>query len=102
MRKLSVDDIYLLSKIADKMDFEMPTYPNMNDKMSEQLKENLQREYGMKLMMLLLKKIYKAKDEVNELVESVSGKNPKEMSIKELTNTIKEIMSQEGALDVFK
>lgn len=94
MRKLTVDDLYLLSKIADKMDFELPSFDGAND-------ENAQREYGMKLFSALFKKMHKAKDEISELVESVTGKNAKEMSVKELMETFKSIMSQEGALDVF-
>jgi hypothetical protein len=97
MRKLNVDDIFLLSEIADKMDFELPAYPESSDN-----SEKIQREYGMKLFALLFKKIHKAKNEIKELVSSVTGKDPNAMGIKELSVTFKEIVSQEGALDVFK
>jgi len=97
MRKLNVDDIFLLSEIADKMDFELPAYPESSDN-----SEKIQREYGMKLFALLFKKIHKAKNEIKEIVTSVTGKDANEMGIKELSNAFKEIISQEGALDVFK
>jgi predicted DNA-binding protein YlxM (UPF0122 family) len=97
MRKLNVDDIFLLSEIADKMDFELPAYPEKTEN-----EEKAQREYGMKLFALLFKKIHKAKNEIKELVANVTGKNANEMSVKELVDAFKGILSQEGALDVFK
>jgi translation initiation factor 1 (eIF-1/SUI1) len=97
MRKLNVDDIFLLSEIAEKMDFELPAYPEKTEN-----EEKAQREYGMKLFAMLFKKIHKAKTEIKELVTSVSGKSANEMGVKELADSFKQIISQEGALDVFK
>lgn len=94
MRKLNVDDVYLLSKIVDKMDFELPEVTGKG--------EEAQSAYGMKIMTMLLKKMHKAKDEINELILSVTGKNPKEMSLKDLGETFKGILSQEGVMEVFK
>ena len=91
MRKLQVDDIYLLSQIADKMEFVMP---DSKGKTQEQL--------GGELIMQLFKKLHKAKNEVNSLIENVTEKKVADMSIKEMKDTIIELFKQDGILDFFK
>ena len=94
MKKIGMDEFFILSAIADKMDFELPEMTGEGEK--------AQKEYGMKLIALLLKKAHKAKDEIIELVESVTGKKSSEMTIKEIIVEFKGILEQDGVVDAFK
>jgi len=91
MRKLNINDMYLLSEIADKMDFKLPDMAG---------KDNAQ--FGAEIFMLIFKNIYKAKQEINDLISDVTGKNALEMNMKEIKDTIKKIFSQDGVVDFFK
>ena len=91
MRKLHTDDIYLLSEIADKMDLQ---FPNIEGKTQEQ--------FGGELMMQLFRKMHKAKAEINKLIESATGKDPKAMSLGELKEALATLLKQDGVLDFFK
>ena len=91
MRKLCIDDMYLLSEIADKIEFEMPD-----------VKGKTQEQLGGELILQLFKKMHKAKHEINQLIESVSGKNVNELSLAEVKNTILDIFKQDGTFDFFK
>jgi hypothetical protein len=105
MRDVRNEDMYLLSEIADKMDITFPKMPKIADKATKQEKEALQKDYGMELITMLVKKIYKAKDEINQLIANVSEKTPEEvskMSIKETVSTLTTILKQDGVLDFFK
>jgi len=93
MRKLETDDMFLLSEIADKMDVKID------------VKGKSQEEAGTELIFFLVKKAYKAKDEIKQLVATLTEKTPEEvskMSPKELITSVKEILKQDGVLDFFK
>ena len=93
MRKLETDDMFLLSEIADKMDIKLD------------VKGKTQEEAGTELILFLVKKAYKAKDEIKQLVATLTEKTPEEvsrMSPKQLVTSIKEILKQDGVLDFFK
>lgn len=95
LRKLNGNDIYLLSSIIDKIDITMPPIPKTQD-------DESQKTFGMELMMLFVRKIYKAKDEINELIMELTGKDTKDMALIEIKDTFIEIMSQEGFKSFFK
>lgn len=93
MRKLQTDDMFLLSEIADKMDIKLD------------VKGKTQEEAGAELIMFLVKKAHKAKDEIKNLVAALTEKSSEEvakMSPKEMINNVKEILKQDGLLDFFK
>jgi len=93
MRKLETDDMFLLSEIADKMDIKIDAAGKS------------QEEIGVDLMLFLVKKSHKAKDEIKQLVATLTEKTPEEvsrMSPKQLVTSIKEILKQDGVLDFFK
>jgi hypothetical protein len=101
MRELQNDDMYLLSEIADKMDFTLPKAPVMDKKNMQEA----QKEYGMQIITLLIKRLYRAKNEINQLIANVTEKSIDEvskMSIKETIDTFKKILTQDGVLDFFK
>ena len=105
MRQLQVEEMYLLSEIADKMDFQFPKYPKISKKMSDEEKDALMRDYGSEIVTFLVRKIYKAKNEVNQLIAAVTEKSVedvKKMPSTEFTATLKEIMKQPGIFDFFK
>jgi predicted metal-dependent hydrolase len=101
MRKLTPEDIYLLSEIVDKMNVTLPDMPNIKGKSKEEI-DLLQRRYGLDIITTLFTKIHRAKNEINTLIESVTDKKVKDMSLKELKDTFTEIFQQEGILDFFK
>lgn len=93
MRKLQTDDMFLLSEIVDKMDLAIDP------------KGKTQEELGTELVVTLVRKAHKAKEEIKELVASLTGKTAEEvgqMSPKEMIDTVSEIMKQDGVLDFFK
>jgi hypothetical protein len=92
MKKLNIDDTFLISKMLDKMGFEFPDQEEGQNK-------NL---YGAKLISFLLKKLHLAKEEIKELISSVSGKDVNKMGIAEIGKTLKEIAEQEGFMNFFK
>lgn len=95
MRKLNIEDMYLLSRIADKIDFKIP---NVEGKSKEQV--------GADLLADLFKSMHKAKDEINELIESLQEpgnvKKANEMSIKEIKDFITQLLSDNDVIDFFK
>ena len=102
MRKLNVDDMFLLSEIADKMEVELPEYPELKKSATKDEIEKAQKLYGTKILTLLVRKIYKAKDEIIRLIENVTEKDVKNMGVKEITSTFKELLTQDGVLSFFK
>ena len=105
MRDLQNQDMYILSEIADKMDLSFPKMPALAKNASQEEKENAQKEFGMQLITMLVKKIYKAKSEINQLIANTTEKSVEEvsnMSIKETVNILTTILKQDGVLDFFK
>jgi len=93
MRELEGNDMFLLSEIADKMDIKLD------------VKGKSQEEIGVDLMLFLVKKSHKAKDEIKQLVATLTEKTSEEvgkMSPKQLITSVKEILKQDGVLDFFK
>jgi len=112
MRKLLNDDMYLISEIADKMNVELPKYPVINvggaGKTAIQIateKTAIQKDFGMRVIHLLVRKVYKAKPEVNNLIANVLEKKVEEvqkMPITETINILKNILKEDGVMDFFK
>jgi len=104
MRELQNEDMYMLSEIADKIEFTLPKYPNVKGKSEDDI-QAIQKDYGIQIITLLIRKIYKAKPEINKLLANVNEKSIEEipkMSIKETINMLKTLIKQDGALDFFK
>lgn len=101
MRKLNIDDLFLLSLIADKMSLEFPNI-HTNSKMSEQQKEIMHAEFGKQVITMLFKNMHKAKNEILQLISDVSEKDAKKLEMKELKEVLANIMSQEGVMELFK
>lgn len=113
MRKLLNDDMYLISEIADKMDVDLPKYPVINIKNESEKTEiqkaaektAIQKDFGMRVIHLLVRKVYKAKKEVNNLIANVLEKKVEEvqkMPITETINILKNILKEDGVMDFFK
>jgi hypothetical protein len=100
MKRLTIDEVYLLSEIADKIDInvDMPDVKGKSDKEIELMQEQL----GKKLMLQMFRKMHKAKAEISELIKMVTGKEASLLNIKELKENITEILRQEGIMDFFK
>jgi hypothetical protein len=91
MRKLETDDMFLLSEILDKMEY------NVNFS-----KDTTQEQLGVEMLIQLSRKAYKAKDEIKTFIANVTGKSTDEVSkmpIKELIKTLKNILQQDGVMD---
>jgi len=104
MRELQNEDMYLLSEIADKIEFTLPKYPDTSNKSDKEV-EAMQKDYGMQIITMLIRKIYKAKSEINKLLANVNEKSVEEiskMSIKETILMLKTLIKQDGVLDFFK
>lgn len=114
MKKIGIDEFFLISEIADKMDLEPPKFDIIKapeflddlkkvknpDHKSETDKVN--KEFGLKMFTVLIKKAYKAKDEIKQLISAITGKDPNSMTAKELIDTFKNILKQDGVMESFK
>jgi predicted unusual protein kinase regulating ubiquinone biosynthesis (AarF/ABC1/UbiB family) len=101
MREIITEDLYLLSRIADKMNFVLPDPPSKKGKTKEEV-EVLHQKYGAELMTTLFRKMHLAKDEINELITNISGKNANEMNIKEIKEVLSTLISKDGIFDFFR
>lgn len=104
MRELQNEDMYILSEIADKIEFTLPKYPMTKNKSDEEI-EIIQKDYGTQIITMLIRKIYKAKDEINKLLANVNEKSIEEISkmgIKDTILMLKTLLKQDGVLDFFK
>jgi len=104
LKKLSTDELFILSEIADKMDFIMPAPPDTRGKNAEQIKQ-LQKEYGTAILSTFIKKIHKAKNEIIQLLTVTTGKTADEiraLSIKGIGALLMELVQQDGVMDFFK
>jgi len=101
MRELNNDDMMLISEILDKTGIEIPSETKYVD---GQLVKKTQSELGMEIIMQVGKKIYKAKKEINQLLQSVFeiDGDVSKMPFKETKDKIKELIGKEGFLDFFK
>jgi len=91
MKKIGLDEIFLLSEIAEKMNI---TFPESKGKDAE--------TYGRELLVEFFKKLHKAKNEVTQLIETLTNRKVKDMNLKEIKESITAILKQEGILDFFK
>lgn len=104
MRKLIVDDLYLISEIFDKMDFELPDFKQEKRVTNKVELADVQEKYGTKIVISFFKKIYKAKNEVNQLIANVLEKDVKEvkkMSITSIKEVLNEIINSEDVKNFF-
>jgi hypothetical protein len=102
MRELVNDDFYLISEIADKMDLILPS---PTKEVKGKIINKTQAEYGAELMTLLLKKAYKAKEPINELLANLTGEDVekiKKMTIKDSVKMVTQLFQKEGFIDFFK
>lgn len=93
MRQLQTDDMFLLSEIVDKMDLTIDP------------KGKSQEELGAELIVMLARRVHRAKDEIKALVAELTGKSPEEVGAMppgEMIEAVKQIISQDGVLDFFK
>lgn len=96
MRKLNVEDSFAFSEILDKMGIQ----DDLNDLIdkAKAMGKDGQAWLGGQMTMLLIKKIYKAKEEVLDLLASLFEKDVKEvrkLEIKELGSMIMELIKNE-------
>jgi nitrous oxidase accessory protein NosD len=102
IRTLENDDVYLLSEILDKMEIELPSQTKIVK--GVEVKKDTQ-EYGKEVLTLLIRKIYKAKNEINQLISNLAGlpvEDISKMKIKDTVEAFKQITKQEGFADFLK
>lgn len=92
MRRLNIDDLFLITKIIDKMDFQVP----------ERKKNEDNESWGMRFFYSLTRKLYKADEEVKELIKNVTDKDANKMGMQEIIKTLKAIAEQEGFISFLK
>lgn len=112
MKKLGIDELFLISEIVDKMDIDIP-FPKQVDsdklkkegKTEDEIKEiaaEEQSKYGAKLISILVRKAHKAKEEIKNLIREVTGKDPNEMTGGELISTFTSILKQDGVAETLQ
>ena len=96
MRKLNVEDSFAFSEILDRMGIQDDLNGLMD--MAKKMGKDGQSWLGGQMTLLLVKKIYKAKKEVLELLASLFEKDVEEikkLEIKELGTMISELVKNE-------
>ncbi len=105
MRELLSEDIYALSEIIDKTEIEFPSMIKIiwdKDGNMQTIKKT-QEEFGLELAINILKKIYKAKKEINKMLESIlSIEDATKLTFKETKENLIELFSKEEIKDFFK
>lgn len=104
MKDLTNEHFYLISEIADKMEIQLPEYPETKGKEEAEL-EKLQKKYGLELLTILLKKAYKAREPINQLLADLTDSTVDEIKNKPIKETVKlitELFKKEGFMDFFK
>jgi hypothetical protein len=98
IRELKTKDIFLISKIAKKIEIhKLIKIPNIEE-MQEIDKENAKKQIGIDLFLLVFENIYLAEKEVMELISNLTGLNNIEidaLSFKELKEIISSIFKSE-------
>jgi len=96
MRKVRGTDIFILSKIADKLNLDFSNYD---------FKTKDKQKLGAKIINDLLKNMWKAEKEIVSFLADISGKKTSEineLSIAELKDMITELSKDEELVGFFK
>lgn len=103
MRKLNFEDAFRLSEIIDKMGIKIDLNSMMDD--ISKSAEDKQAYLGGQIALMLISKLYKAKDEVIDLIASLTGddiETVKGYGIKQIKNVFIDLFNQEDITDFFK
>ena len=106
MLNLKGTDIFLLSKIAKKINLKdiFPKSKDLTGLPKEQV-NLITRDIGINLALTIIENIYLAEEEIILLIskiKNISIENTREMDIEDIFNCIKEIFSNEKILSFFK
>lgn len=95
---LKTKDMFTLSVIVDKMGLD----EDIKEILSARKKKNFNdEEMGEKLIFSIVKKMYKARAEITQLLADISGKSIKDVENLQLGETIeliKKLLQEEGVL----
>lgn len=95
---LKTKDMFTLSAIVDKMGLD----EDIKEILAARKKKNFNdEEMGEKLIFSIVKKMYKAKVEITQLLADISGKSIKDvenLQLKETIELIKKLLQEEGVL----
>lgn len=95
---LKTKDMFTLSAIVDKMGLD----EDIKEILSARKKKNFNdEEMGEKLIFSIVKKMYKAKVEITQLLADISGKSIKDVENLQLSETIeliKKLLQEEGVM----
>lgn len=95
---LKTKDMFTLSAIVDKMGLD----EDIKEILSARKKKSFNdEEMGEKLIFSIVKKMYKARAEITQLLADISGKSIKDvenLQLKETIELIKKLLQEEGVL----
>lgn len=101
MRKLNIDDVFFLSQMLDELDLVEEVMTIQEEAMK---KENPAQFAGVKLTLIAVKSLHKAKEPImNWLadIQEVTVEEVKELKFTELKNLFQEIFASEDIMDFF-
>lgn len=111
IKNFDLDCVFLMSEILDKMDLtveadriikQTKTSKLANKQDAQQLGKEMLVGLGLELGTSIAKKLYKAKDEVKELIVQLTGMTKEEvgtMGIKDIKDFFVELVNHEGFAD---
>lgn len=114
IKEFGLNEIFLVSEIIDKMDIDVQTdniikktkiakLENMKD--VNKLGKDVVLSLGIDLIYGFMKKLYKAKNEVKELIESMTDLSKEEvskMNLSQIKEFFTELINKEGFSDFLK
>lgn len=96
IKNISTETLMNLSAVIDKMEIS-EQLRNMNIDTGNEKADN--EELGKELIILLISKLYKAKEEVYDLVASYKGISKEEAMKADVISIIKELLGIDGVTD---
>lgn len=100
--KLTAEQGMVLSAIIDKMDLQIDLDALMSGKSGKKISdEELQKKFGVELIMQLIRKAYKAKEEWFELIACMKEITTEEAKKVDLVSFFGEFIKTPGVMDFF-
>lgn len=103
MREIITDDLYNVSEILDKLNIEFPSIKDVKGLTRTEI-DVLTKQQGIDFVMLIMKKLYKAKKEVNVFIASImeiSEQEASKLKIKELKQIFEQLKNNEDLKSFF-
>jgi len=102
MKKVGFSELFILSEIADQMNFKMPERPETPKDATEMEKLKIRDAYGQELLLTLFKKMHLAQEPIGRLIKNLTGKDPESVGLGEVKDILTQVLKEEGVVSFLK